>query len=457
MYSRRLHFSLLGSVLICAFAFSIISAEAQSIYNVKSFGAKGNGHDDDTSAIKNALSAAGAYPGSTVFFPPGNYLFGGVLHADSINISGRNAKLTATSSQTSSNIASEVEPDVPDGAAALIIEGAGGSVENMAFDRVAPVDFLLLGSPSTPNGGIFARFNDFNIASSIVLNNGFNSVISQNKFTVADSETAITLNNSNGVSITQNSFDFPLYILSANAPQQNMVASSARSSGVAIRASGVTRLSLLLDTIRNIENVLLFDSVNSFEILNNKISNYGTLEFDNSQNGVVRQNHLSGATGNGITLHADTNVLVEQNVIAGAGTGTGICFTADSTDAGSNRVTYNNISRFDRGVFASGQQNLSIDQNTISLCQAQGIEEHACKGTDTITNNVLSNCGLKSSSLPAVIFVDDEDATSIPITGNFYSGKTNNLQYFIWCKDTQPPANVAGNKTNTLLPNRIGS
>ena len=42
-------------------------------FNVKSYGAAGNGVKDDTTAIQNAMNAAGAV-GGTVYFPPGNYL-----------------------------------------------------------------------------------------------------------------------------------------------------------------------------------------------------------------------------------------------------------------------------------------------------------------------------------------------------------------------------------------------
>lgn len=43
-------------------------------YNVKWFGAKGNGTNDDTQSIRNAISAASAAGGGTVFFPQGTYI-----------------------------------------------------------------------------------------------------------------------------------------------------------------------------------------------------------------------------------------------------------------------------------------------------------------------------------------------------------------------------------------------
>src|ERR1700691_5533219 len=44
------------------------------VFNVKSYGALGNGTTDDTVAIQTAYTAAAAAGGGIVFFPPGTYL-----------------------------------------------------------------------------------------------------------------------------------------------------------------------------------------------------------------------------------------------------------------------------------------------------------------------------------------------------------------------------------------------
>jgi hypothetical protein len=64
---------------------------------------------------------------------------------------------------------------------------------------------------------------------------------------------------------------------------------------------------------------------------------------------------------------------------------------------------------------------------------------------------------LSNPTPAAVIYVNSPSASGITITDNSYNGKTKNLQYFIWCKQGPPLADVSGNKTNTMLPNRIGS
>lgn len=47
--------------------------KGSQLFNVKAYGALGNGSNDDTTAIQNAINAAVAVPGGIVFFPPGKY------------------------------------------------------------------------------------------------------------------------------------------------------------------------------------------------------------------------------------------------------------------------------------------------------------------------------------------------------------------------------------------------
>lgn len=57
-----------------------------SVVNVKDYGAKGNGIDDDTTAIQNAIIAAA---NKTLYFPAGNYYFTGLLTiSESMTICG---------------------------------------------------------------------------------------------------------------------------------------------------------------------------------------------------------------------------------------------------------------------------------------------------------------------------------------------------------------------------------
>ncbi|MBU6409397.1 MAG: chitobiase/beta-hexosaminidase C-terminal domain-containing protein, partial [Verrucomicrobia bacterium] len=55
-------------------SFNLCVAQTPPIFNVKSYGATGNGTTVDTTAINNAINAANSAGGGTVTFPPGNYL-----------------------------------------------------------------------------------------------------------------------------------------------------------------------------------------------------------------------------------------------------------------------------------------------------------------------------------------------------------------------------------------------
>jgi polygalacturonase len=60
--------------LILLFAGSIEAQQNKSLYNIKDFGARGDGTILDTKAINDAIDAASAAGGGTVYFPAGTYL-----------------------------------------------------------------------------------------------------------------------------------------------------------------------------------------------------------------------------------------------------------------------------------------------------------------------------------------------------------------------------------------------
>lgn len=57
-------------------------------YNVKAYGAKGDGTTDDTTAITSAINAAVAAGGGTIFFPPGTYISGNQTLNASVHFRG---------------------------------------------------------------------------------------------------------------------------------------------------------------------------------------------------------------------------------------------------------------------------------------------------------------------------------------------------------------------------------
>ncbi|GEO03937.1 hypothetical protein AAE02nite_16010 [Adhaeribacter aerolatus] len=51
-----------------------------TVFNVKNYGAAGNGYNNDTDAIRKAIDAARQSPGATVYFPAGTYMITSYLH-----------------------------------------------------------------------------------------------------------------------------------------------------------------------------------------------------------------------------------------------------------------------------------------------------------------------------------------------------------------------------------------
>src|SRR5690242_4288211 len=56
------------------------AAKAAPVFNVRDYGAKGNGTANDTPAINKAIAAASKAGGGTVLVPAGKYLGGGSIH-----------------------------------------------------------------------------------------------------------------------------------------------------------------------------------------------------------------------------------------------------------------------------------------------------------------------------------------------------------------------------------------
>jgi len=75
MNARRLEFAPVALALALALI-SATSGSASSIFDVKQYGALGNGTHSDTVALQQAIDAAAAAGGGTVTFPPGRYLSG---------------------------------------------------------------------------------------------------------------------------------------------------------------------------------------------------------------------------------------------------------------------------------------------------------------------------------------------------------------------------------------------
>jgi polygalacturonase len=66
--------SFYSAIIFVSVLFIATSSQANDWYNIKDYGAKGDGKTVDTKAINDAIDSAAANGGGTVFFPAGNFL-----------------------------------------------------------------------------------------------------------------------------------------------------------------------------------------------------------------------------------------------------------------------------------------------------------------------------------------------------------------------------------------------
>jgi hypothetical protein len=132
-----------AALLVVALGLAAEAAGAEppaDLYNVRAFGAKGDGKTDDTAAFQAALDAAAKAGGGTVYAPRGNYLFAGHLAVPSaVTLAGMWQSVPAHNGIRDKGLPKPTD----DGTTFLATEGAG--------KEDAP-PFITLNSNSTLRG-----------------------------------------------------------------------------------------------------------------------------------------------------------------------------------------------------------------------------------------------------------------------------------------------------------------
>jgi hypothetical protein len=101
---------------------SIGGDSGKDFWNVRDFGAVGDGKTDDTEAFQKALDTAGKTGGGTVYAPRGNYLFGGHLNVpQAVTLAGIWQSVPAHNGIRDQGLPKPTD----DGTTFLITEGAG--------------------------------------------------------------------------------------------------------------------------------------------------------------------------------------------------------------------------------------------------------------------------------------------------------------------------------------------
>lgn len=114
------------------------------VYNVKGYGAVGNGTTDDRAAIVAAVAAAAAAGGGTVFFPAGTYRISDRVDVGAtVNLMGAGANCTTLKidNATAAILKLGTGPAAAPGTVrGLTFTGAAGSLPNVFFDNAVVVN-----------------------------------------------------------------------------------------------------------------------------------------------------------------------------------------------------------------------------------------------------------------------------------------------------------------------------
>jgi hypothetical protein len=417
---------------------------ATRVFNVQNFGATGNGVTDDTDSINNCIAAAELFSNSTVFFPSGSYLFSKTLNVtgNGTSIVGHFATLISANQSSS-----------------LQLQGMNETVQAMSFSSKAPQNIGIFVLNANGFKIIGNTFNT-NVLVDVLVQNSSHGQIQTNTMLLGNSATAMNISASNLITL-----------------QRNSVTSSS-SSTASIDVFNCTNVTLDTNFLDGGSRVMDLQNNLTVALLSNHIANFTQFGvFSSGDAGLtVRNNQFlsSSSTGTDLSLNSDSNVTVSANKMFGSGT-TGVQSIGGNhiqilENSIQNLQTYgvqlsantntsaraNTIRNVGTAISAGSETNLTVIGNQIAQCQHSGISTQSCSGTETIANNEIRDCGAEVTNPAAVIYVNSPSATSIPITGNSYTGNTTNLQNFIRCVQSEPPARVSGNVTNTGLPNHIG-
>lgn len=442
---KNSNYSLLGlacTVLLLRDAYAPLPAHAAKVFNVKSYGAVGNGTTDDTSAILAATAAANADPGSTLLFPQGNYLVGGIFTANGIEVVGQRATITTSST------------------AGLEISGRNTTVHGLTF-----------ASKLSANAGTVGIL--VNQATGFVIgNNSFNGLTDG----ISVSQSSKGKINANNMQLSSLSIAGVLLSSSSDIlAQQNVIGGSGGSTPSAFRPSNCNNVTIDSNRITNLAFGIFSNGTTSDRYTNNTLDQLGTngIDLNSDTNVTLTGNRISFANTAAIKVSVVTSANINGNFMAAGQIGINLLSGSSSINIRGNEITsvFNAITGgFVVGVNITGNDlsglnsvikqvsdvNLVVEDNEISRCNNAGVVLTNCIGTTQIRNNVLEKCALAPVDPKAIIYVNCPIERSIVIDSNTYTGATK-ATYFIWCVQPSPPAQITGNRTNTGLPNRIGS
>lgn len=131
MKSMLAHARLAGALAIAIFGLAAVATAAppgqREVYNVREYGAEGDGVTNDAEAIDEAFAAAVSAGGGVVYFPLGTFLYRGTgSHQGLVNN--------------------------PSGVLPIVIQGDGPRVSSILVDAISNAEFIKLSSQSSMGG-----------------------------------------------------------------------------------------------------------------------------------------------------------------------------------------------------------------------------------------------------------------------------------------------------------------
>jgi polygalacturonase len=473
-----------GLALLATF-WSIGPAHAAT-FNVKNYGAKGDGTTDDSESIAKAIQAANG-AANTVLFPTGFYLIGDLaptLRPVSVTLKGEdNAVLNFSASAAQIVMGASTVVDKltiantgSDKGSGIVGDGLQSyAISHSTFRGWKGNSVKLTNSIGTLQNNSF--FVD-STSTGILLDGCDFTTIDDNKFTGSNSGISgvgvsfVAEKASNHLRATNNTFS----VLRSGIKGSNGVSASSYLGIIegtnntfvtcffGANVQGLSGLSVSSNKFQSIAASINVDQVDQATIIENTFDSAS-----NSAGGVSAEavHSLLTISGNkfknvgqfGIELINNPNLSVDNNSFTTSEQGSAISLDSDQIKTVGNTITVSNnkLTGFLVGIQSQKCRGLVESFNTISECSGSGIYS-VNDFRVSIQSNKLSNCGLQPGQPDAVIFVDPAaqgQGQLYGVNNNSYTGNVQNLTYFVHVKDSkQNNVDVSGNTTNTMLPSK---
>ena len=395
------------------------------VFDVKAFGATGNGSTDDTTAIQAAQAAAGA---GCVYFPPGTYKVQGLT----ISTPGQTFKIESGATVMLASGLATPTPVISVTAAGVTINGPGVVDGNSSaypsggngFDGVA---FLTRSGSSADDGQVLGL---------TVQNVAFDGIRADGVLRTRIALNQVTNFGHSGISSTSvgSSFEGPLIV-------GNTVLSSASGVSSGVNVQGTTT-SQLVTASRVLGNHVEIGSSTGIGI---QIFNcqYAKVT-DNTAKGSVQvlsvvggsDNVISGNTalplGNGAGIEFGSNSSVcSANTVVCSGTGAGI--TADNSTGTRIAIIGNKVTNAQaQGIRVASYDHVSIVGNLVtqsaSATATYGAIEISPTGAGLIVigDNVIDGSGVSNYAVCVKSLISE--AVQLSIHDNAITGLASTTQ-----------------------------